>query len=342
MTAELIELIKARPEAWFIHRTEDNYDLFLDLYQRVGYAPGTLEEIAKWRERSRHTWRMQDSVLPANCTGGLNAGKVVSSMGTLPQAKNILYGHSVCMEKSVASAAMLFAQSLYSIDLMDRYPEILYWAGSYANHSRFTALFQRPNGWTIGDQLELELVRLIHPNPLQEGMEPQLGVEDLTTQHLECISPFHIEWIEELREESPLLAHLHSCKPFALTDLSTGALRCVAIAQTSPREFTAANVFSWTWIFPAEGIPIDRSLIAALHSIPQLKCVGLQLALSGRSDFTLNGLNEPAYSAFCAMTPRSQLRILKKSFEEAFSSLLDRYSEGDLAGTARQCELVKR
>lgn len=274
---------------------------------------------------------MQDSILPATCTGGLDAGEVVSSWGTLPKGKNILYGHSVCMEKTVASAATLFAQSLYSIDQMERYPEMEYWAGSYANSSRFTSLFQRPNTWKITGQLELEVVSLLQPRDVQRGIEPELAVERITNEHLKCISSFHLEWFEELRDESPSLAHLHSCTTFALTEHSSGALRCVAIAQTVPPEFTAANVFSWTWIFPAEGVAIGPSLYASLRSVPQLQTVEMQLALNERSGFKSNELNEPTHPAFWALTPRSQLGALRKSFEAAFGSLLDRYSSDELS-----------
>lgn len=340
-TLNLIELIKSRPEAFFIPRTEDNYDLFLDLYQRVGYAPNTADETARWRDRSRDTWRMQDSILPASCTGGLDAEQVVSSWGTLPRARNVLYGHSVCMEKTVASAATLFAQSLYSIDQMERYPEFEYWAGSYANHSRFTSLFQRPNGWKIEGQLELEVVRLVRPKPAERGDHSQLAVEDVTNKHLECLSPLHLKWFVALREESPLLAHLHSFRAFALRDPLSGLLRCIAIAQTIPPEFTAANVFSWTWIFPADGVSFNPSLYSALRSVAELRSAGLQLALNRESDFTSNDLNEPTHPAFWALTPRSQMGALRRSFEEAFSSLLDRYCEDDLGDVLRRKELVK-
>jgi hypothetical protein len=38
-SAELIEQIKSRPESFFVARSQRNYDLFLDLYEQVGYAP---------------------------------------------------------------------------------------------------------------------------------------------------------------------------------------------------------------------------------------------------------------------------------------------------------------
>jgi hypothetical protein len=337
-TLRLVELIKEQPEAWFIHRSEDNYDLFLDLYQRVGYAPGTPPEIASWKARSCQTWRMQDSILPKTCTGGLNAGRAVSSWGTLPKAKNILYGHSVCMDKTLASAATLFAQSLYSVAQMERYPEIGYWAGSYANHSRFTSLFQRPNAWKITGQLELEVIRTLQPNHSHLSVEPQLAVKCITKEHLECISSLHLEWFGLLCEESPWLANLHSCKSFALTDHLSGKLKCVAIAQTVPAEFTAANVFAWTWIFPAHGVEIGRSLFAALRSVPQLQAVELQVALNGRSHFESNDLSEPTQPAFWALTPRSQIDALRDSFEEAFRSLFDRYTADDLEGVPQICD----
>src|ERR1700733_8256130 len=76
--AELVEQIKSRPESFFVARSERNYDLFLDLYEQVGYAPRGPDEIARWKERSRTTWNRQDSTLPGSYTGGLVEGQIVS------------------------------------------------------------------------------------------------------------------------------------------------------------------------------------------------------------------------------------------------------------------------
>jgi hypothetical protein len=141
-SAELIEQIKSRPESFFVARSQRNYDLFLDLYEQVGYAPSVPDEIARWKERSRNTWSLQDSTLPGSYTGGLVEGQIVSAAGTLPMAKNILYGHSFCMVKTLDAAVTLFAQSLHSVDTMEAFPEIDYWAGSYACRARFASQFQ--------------------------------------------------------------------------------------------------------------------------------------------------------------------------------------------------------
>ena len=58
--AELVEQIKSRPESFFVARSERNYDLFLDLYEQVGYAPRGPDEIARWSpaetyDRCHHT-----------------------------------------------------------------------------------------------------------------------------------------------------------------------------------------------------------------------------------------------------------------------------------------------
>jgi hypothetical protein len=335
-TAELIEQIKARPESYFVARSEGNYELFLNLYQQVGYAPSESGELARWKARSCKTWRLQDSSLPGSYTGGSADGQIVSAAGTLPMAKNILYGHSFCMVKTLPAAATLFAQSLHSIGLMEALPEIGYWAGSYAYRARFTSQFQRPADSPIAGQLELEVVRLLNPNPPKRCTTPLFLTEVIPPDSLHWMSATHRDFFREISSFHQSLTPIHKVVPRVLIEASTGVLKGVAIMQSVPPEFTAINVFSWTWVFPTSDVVIDRDFIAAIRSVPEIGTTGLQIVLQERGRFSLDSYDEPVIPAFWALAPRSQLGTLRRSFEVAFATLFDRYSDEDLTALGQQ------
>jgi hypothetical protein len=335
-TAELLEIVKETPESFFINRDEGNYDLFLDLYQQVGYAPSAPDDLAKWKERSRKTWRLQDSLLPGSHTGGWVEGEIVSAAGTLPRAKNILYGHSFCMVKTLDAAVTLFVQSLHSIDAMEAFPEISYWAGSYNYRSHFTSQFQRPAGAPIANQLELEAVRLLEPDRGTRCTKPLFTTEAITPDGVNWMIPLHREFFRELSTSNLSLAPIHRVATRALREGSTGVLKGAAITQSVPPEFTASNVFSCTWVFPAPDVVIDPDFIRAVRSVPEIGHTGLQIVLQTRGKFSLDKLDERVIPNFWALTPRSQLGALRGSIETAFAALLDRYPEEQLKRHAGQ------
>jgi hypothetical protein len=332
---DLMEQIKSRPESFFVARSEGNYRLFLDLYEQVGYAPSVPDEIARWKERSRKTWSLQDSTLPGSYTGGLVQGQIVSAAGTLPMAKNILYGHSFCMIKTLDAAVTLFAQSLHSVDMMEAFPEIGYWAGSYAHRARFASQFQRPAEGAIPDQLELEVVRLLKPAPPKRCTAPLFKSEKISPDSLNWMSPLHREFFRELSSSHSALASIHGVTSRALVEVSTGLLKGAAITQSAPPEFTAISIFSWTWVFPAAGVVIDPEFVGALRSVPEIERTSVQIVLQSRGGFSLDKINEPVIPSFWVLTPRRQLGALRESIGAAFATLFDRYPEEDLARQAR-------
>jgi hypothetical protein len=240
------------------------------------------------------------------------------------------------MMKTAASAATLFAQSLYSIALMDRFPELAFWAGSYANRSRFTSLFQRPLEGAIPDQIEVEIFRFPKTDQELRSAAAVLEAEPLTDAHLSFMSFNQAELFRELSEPHQSFAQIHKIVPIALRDISTGALKCLALSQLIPAEFTAANVFSWTWVFPARGVAIDSRFVQALRSVPDLGLTDLQIVLSSPVNSTINDFVDRAVPSFWAFTPRRHLGVLRRSFEDAFTSLLDRYPDEELESLERR------
>jgi hypothetical protein len=333
-TVELVEHIKARPESFFDDRSSGNYDLFLELYQQVGYAPVAPDEIARWRERSCKTWKLQESIRSGSCTGGLVDGQIVSGAGTLPMTKRILYGHSFCMVKTLGAAATLFAQSLHSVDTMEAFPEMNFWAGSYAYRAHFTPRLQRPSDGAIAEQIEVEVVRLLKPQPTTHRT-PVFTAEAIAPDDVTWMCSPHLDFFRELSSSHPSLSTVHGVSARTLVEASSGVLKGAAITQTVPSEFTASNVFSWTWVFPAPDVVVNPEFIGAIRSMPEIGPTGLQIVLQTRGKFSLDGLDEPVIPAFWALTPRKQLGPLRRSLESAFATLLDRYPAGDLASIVR-------
>jgi hypothetical protein len=335
-TSKLVEKVIQRPEAYFVVRKEENYDLFLDLYQEVGYAPTAEDEIAAWKVRSCDTWRLQDSIIPGNCTGGVSAGKVVSAFGALPMTKNALWGHSGCMVKTLDAAVTFFAQALHIIDRIENKQEGNCYIGSYAHKSRLTSLFQRPLSGPIANQLEVEVVGL----PFDMGSVSKSGLrlasEPFEQDHLTLIPESARDFLIELSSPNPLFDQIHKAHLLSLKDAENGAVRCLALVQIAPPEVTAANIFSWTWIFPAIHTQVNSQFIQSLRSVPELKPSFLQIALRQRNDFALDDLNVPLRPAFWALTPMEQLSALRVSYRDAFLPVLDMYSTDELSNLGRR------
>ena len=313
-TTSLIERLIERPDKFFVARKEENYDLFLDLYQQLGYGPNCEEEIEAWRERSCETWKLQDFILPGSCTGGLSAGKVVSAFGALPITKNALWGHSGCMIKTLDAAIAFFAQALHIIDHIEHSPETNYYIGSYAHKSRLTSLFQRPLNGPIADQLELEVIGIPYSFGIANEAGLRLRSEPITQDHLNLISKRESDFLKELCSPNPMFDHIYKASPLALKDAKSGDVQCLALVQIAPPEFTAANIFSWTWIFPAFHIQVTTQFIQSLRSVPDLGPSHLEVVLNQQNDFALDNLNVPLQPAFWAVTPRKQLNTLRESY----------------------------
>ena len=130
---ELLELLSHSHSSQFLlNRARRYYPYFIQLYANVGYAPtdGSQHE---WEHRTVGTWQEVDTAVPDSCTGGFIEDRIVSSWGTLPFSPKVVYGHSVCMEKSLLAAATLYMQSLESLNWTERLGGFAFWGKRYAN-----------------------------------------------------------------------------------------------------------------------------------------------------------------------------------------------------------------
>ncbi len=326
---DLIATIAKDPQLAFVQRTESSYEKFLQLYERVGYAPIRREAVDEWRKRSRDTWRKLDTRLSGTMTGGIEGENIVSSWGTLPLSQSAVYSHSVCMLDSLSAAATLFAQALHSLTWVEAIPGIRYWVGSYTSDSNFIPL-QKPRDFEIPGQLELELVRCEPSRP--SLVEPNADVMLISTtgEHRSMLSDNHRAIVAELERAHPVLSDMHSIAVTTVCDRTHGTPLALALLQTALPELTAANVYSWVWVFPfANGIKWE-DLCRRLRRLEILSGIPLQFAVPTNSAPTPPNPNEKLTPSIWRFTPTSELPLLRRSFQLAFEALLSQYSDEDL------------
>jgi hypothetical protein len=335
---KLAGFVEERPNSFFVVRQPSNYSLFLRLYQEVGYAPSEAADLLDWQERSRSVWRSMDQALPGTYTGGLVDDTLVSAAGTLPLSTTAIYGHSFCMLKRPEAAVTLYAQSLESLRWMNHYRSEEYWVGSYGCHSRFVTLFQRPVGMSIPGQLEIEVLLCFPLNTSTEKVEPNLVLEEIApADGLRSLQDYE-EIFSVMASPHPALKKFHSIRIEAVKDKKTGEKIAVALIQDVPRELTAFNVYSWTWIFPTGSQTALANLCNRLRTVEDLKHRPLNIAHK-QSDIRFVEIpNEKLIPRFWAFTPRKQVPLLRESFRAAFLTLFNEFTEEEATNVLRFLE----
>ena len=326
---DLIETITKDPQLAFVQRTQSCYGKFLQLYEDIGYAPVQLEALDGWRKRSCNTWRQLDARLPGTMTGGRRGGEIVSSWGTLPLSQSAVYSHSVCMLDSLPAAATLCAQAIHSLSSADVMPGVRYWVGSYPSDSKFIPL-QKPPDFEIPGQLELELVRCEPSTTSLVQPSADVMLVSVTDDHRSLLSENHRPIVAELERPHPALLDMHSIAVATVRDRAHGTPLALVLLQTALPELTAANVYSWVWVFPfADGIEWS-DLCRRLRRLEILSRTPLQIAAPTNSAPSRPNPNEKLIPSFWRFTPRAELPLLRRSFQSAFESLLSQYSDEEL------------
>lgn len=326
---DLIATITKDPRLAFVQRTESCYEKFLELYEQVGYAPVQPEAVSDWRKRSCATWRQLDTRLPGSMTGGIEGEKIASSWGTLPLSQSAVYSHSVCMLHGLPAAATLFAQAMHSLTWADAIPGIRYWVGSYPSDSKFTPL-QKPRDFEIPGQLELELVRCEPATTSLVQPSADVMLVSVTDEHRSLLSENHRAIVAELERPHPVLSDMHSIAVATVRDRAHGTPLALVLLQTALPELTAANVYSWVWVFPFTYGIEWADLCRRLRRLEILSRIPLQIAVPIKSVHARPNPNEKLIPSFWRFTPTSELPLLRRSFHSAFESLLSPYSDEEL------------
>ena len=279
---DLIATITKDPRLAFVQRTESCYEKFLELYEQVGYAPVQPEAVSDWRKRSCATWRQLDTRLPGSMTGGIEGEKIASSWGTLPLSQSAVYSHSVCMLDGLPAAATLFAQAMHSLTWADAIPGIRYWVGSYPSDSKFIPL-QKPRDFEIPGQLELELVRCEPATTSLVQPSADVMLVSVTDEHRSLLSENHRAIVAELERPHPVLSDMHSIAVATVRDRAHGTPLALVLLQTALPELTAANVYSWVWVFPFTYGIEWADLCRRLRRLEILSRIPLQIAVPIKS-----------------------------------------------------------
>jgi hypothetical protein len=233
------------------------------------------------------------------------------------------------MLDGISGAATLFAQAIHSLTWAEAIPGIRYWVGSYPSDSKFIPM-QKPRDFEIPGQLELELVRCEPATTALVQPSADVMLVSVTDEHRSLLSDNHRAIVAELERPHPSLTGMHSIAVATVLDRAHETPLALVLLQTALPELTAANVYSWVWVFPfTDGIEW-ADLCRRLRRLEVLSRIPLRIAFPIKSDPARPNPNESLIPSFWRFTPKSELHLLRRSFQATFESLLSPYSDEEL------------
>ena len=325
-----MERLTEQGSSTFEIRKPANYDAFLALHERFEDCPKADAAKADWRARCVDTWSKLDAAIPGTFTGGRCDNRLVSGFGTLPISPSIVYGHSLRMMKTLEAAATAYSQFLYSLEWMEKLPDVKYWAGSYHHGQRFvTLLQQRPLSTTVSGQLEYYAVRC-SPLGMQRVATTDMFLTKSSPSDEGLLCPEHSTIYQHLSGAHPLLKKYHRVSKATVHCSLTDKPVALALIQESLPELTAINIFAAPWIFPVANEGDVFSLFHRLRSIDEFVGQRLEIVLPAavlpESAAVLDGVR----IYFWALAPRISVFALRQTFRSAFEYLLGKYSDEKL------------
>lgn len=331
-TVRLLDTIEENPTRWVVPRSEENYDAFLNLYLELSYPNIHPSQLSGWRSRSVSSWKLQDKLIPTNCIGGGDAKALVSAFGALPICRKLIYAHSLVMRRSLKGAATAFAATFCTFDLMRKLTDIEYWMGIYTYKSRFVTSWQRPSSFNIPDQIELEEIRVY---PLRVGSQTarnRVRLVPAASDDFNDLSDVHQNFARMMMDTPEVFRGLYTLQAFSARDENDSQV-AVALLGDAPDEFNALNIFRWAFIVPnRHDIAVDSTIADDLRSCDLLKDRVLRILTNGKlnpESWTIRDCD--LVPAFIALTPRSQLHLLRDSLRLAFAPILEKYSDGEIS-----------
>ena len=328
--AELLNRVCQTPETFCVPRTAENYNHLLELYEEVGFGPPSGADRERWREDSIRAWSIFDDLVPGSTTVGKHKDALISSYGTLPISSNLLYTHSVCMVKTLPAAVTLMAQALISVSWFDRIPEMDYLAMGYSYESRFTTQFQRPLNFRIPDQIESESL-LCSPAPGGRSMGGRsVSIDQFRHEDAGRLTEHH-RWIfDSFSRPYPGLKQQHNIRQLSLKSASGEALLALILVHDGPAFLTAADVHRETLVFPISDVLAIDQICHALRSTHEFTDKALYFVLRPGANSPSEIEGEMLDRSFWIATPRSQSGLLRRSYVDAFTVLLWKYSSTDV------------
>ena len=326
---DLLEQLAQSDSPFVQNRKESLHSMFLQLYANVGYAP-TDSDREEWERQTVNTWKQVDRAVTNSCTGGFAEGKAISSCGTLPFSPKVVYGHSYCMEKSLLAAATLFKQSLGSLSWTERVSGVEFWAGSYKTKSAFTTRFQVLRPEIDCHQRRIFMVRFDPEPGSKSPSNSPFEIEELVRfADTRCTAAF--SYLDPLiSAPHSLMKGLHSVQHFGIFDRGSREATGHLVLHDSLPNLTAANVFRFAWLFLERWSDVSR-VVPFLRQLSVLSNTGIQVVCEEENckQFDLPG--EHAVPSFWVFTPRALVPHLRESFKSAFGTVLQKYSNAELA-----------
>jgi hypothetical protein len=256
---------------------------------------------------------------------------LVSAIGALPICRKLLYVHSLVMQRSLKGTATALAAALCTFDLVRNLTDIEYWMGIYTYKSRFVTSWQRPSSFSIPDQIELEEIRVY---PLRIGSQTprcKLRLVPASSDDFNAVSEAHQNFARMLMDTPDVFRGLYTLQAFSARDENNSQV-ALALVGDAPDEFNALNFFRAPFLIPNKhAVAVDSTAVDGLRSCDLLKDRVLRVLTNGRvkeEGWTIQDCE--LVPAFIALTPRSQLHLLRESLRLAFARTMEKYSDDEI------------
>jgi hypothetical protein len=326
--SQLIIAAEERPEAFFSPRVADHYNDLLDFYETIGFGPNA--PMPMWRAQTRQSWSVIDGGMSGTSTIGRHGGSIVSSWGTIPVSGDLLYTHSGCMQRSLAGAATLMAQSLQSLSWFDRLPSMNYLAMSYLYRSRFTTQFQRPKQFVIPSAAASEALLCVPVGNNHQGNPDNSMIIASHPQDRLLLSDNH-RWIYD-RYSTPYEYSAGALPPQSMTCYLAKENNPIALvlAQEHLPFITASDAHRDVLVFPTAYGNNTQILCRALRAVASLANRTFYMFLRYDSTVPTEMGGERVERSFWIATSQVHRGLLKRSYLAAYSDLLLRYSNDQI------------
>lgn len=327
----LSELKNLKNPRWISSRQKNNYSLFINLYQTIGYENRFAVPNEKWREMTLFSWKIQDELLPGNCTAAVINGSAISSCASLPLNKSVIYGHSYCMQKTLYGLLTKYWQMIATLDFVKLSSSVEYYAGSFHQSSGFTTKLFRSNDIInpIKDQTTIYSVQLLPNLDFNKYIiTPKFTFEEFDLNTINILPNSIAKAILLFSQKNDLFGEYHKINSFAV--YKNKNIKAVVISHQAPAFFTAADVFNFAWVFVVNEIDIAE-LVNFLRCQPELENKVIELIyFDGAHPPPIFASFDTQKHKFWVFTPRENIEQLHFSINEAVKSVLVKYSNDDI------------
>lgn len=226
-----------------IVREPSNYDKFIELYKKVGYAPS--ENVEEWERLTKEAWAEQDEVMPGNYWGHRRDDYIESAIGVLPFSDNSFYAHSGCSIRTETSSVS-FVQNLSSAFIFGCFSDNRrYFSGAFHKGTGFVEkLFIDHEFSTKPSQQKIfDTKRFNRANFKVDNVEfnsSSIRFQKIDINHVN----FKDTLIEFLLDDSEF-------NKFIIRDYFSFSIedeKYILVNQTSRDFSTASNVFQVSWL----------------------------------------------------------------------------------------------